>query len=170
MDRMSQDITTEAPYLVYESERRAYPLSEGSFTIGRDAGSNIVIREPTVSRLHAEIRPEGDEYKIHPTGATITRVNGESVSAPTELTDGDRIEIGSAEFTFRRGRLPLGVSIVDMASPAGHDPDVMTRRVTITNPILGGGKEDAGNKKSFSGTIILFVVLIAAATYYFVMR
>ncbi len=170
MDRMSQDITTEAPYLVYESERRAYPLSDDSFTIGRDAGSNIVIREPTVSRLHAEIRPEGEAYKLHPTGSTVTRLNGHTVSDAVDLTDGDRIEVGSAHFTFRRGRLPLGVSIVDMASPAGHDPDVMTRRVTITNPILRGGKEDEGNKKSFGRMLLLFVILIAAATYYFVMR
>lgn len=170
MDRMSQDIIAEAPYLVYESERRAYPLSDGSFTIGRDADSSIVIREPTVSRLHAEIRQEGDEYQLHPTGSTITRLNGQSLATPVALTDGDRIEVGSAEFTFRRGRLPLGVSIVDMASRDGHDPDVLTRRVTISNPILGGGKEDTANKKSITGTLVLLIVLIAAATYYFVMR
>ncbi len=170
MERMTQDITTEAPYLVYESERRAYPLSDGSFTIGRDADSSIVLREPTVSRVHAEIHPEGDEYKLHSTGSTVTRLNGQSVSTPVTLTDGDSIEVGSAAFTFRRGRLPLGVSIVDMASRSGHDPDVLTRRVTIANPILGGGKVTPENKKSVTGTLVLLVVLIGAAAYYFLMR
>jgi pSer/pThr/pTyr-binding forkhead associated (FHA) protein len=169
MDRMNEDMTSEAPYLVYEFERRAYPLSDSAFTIGRDAASNIVIREPTVSRLHAEVRPQGDEYFLHATGSTVTRLNGSAVNAPVELSDGDRIEVGSAEFTFRRGRLPLGVSIVDMASPAGHDPDVMTKRVTISNPILGASKSTE-KKKSATGTLVLFVILIVAAAYYLFMR
>lgn len=170
MDRMTEDATSEAPYLVYEFERRAYPLSDAAFTIGRDATSNIVLREPTVSRLHAEIRAEGDSYFVHTIGATFARYNGSPVTAPVQLTDGDRIEIGSAEFTFRRGRLPLGVSIVDLASPAGHDPDVMTKRDTIANPILGANKSSPDKKKSGSGTLVLFVMLIVAAAYYFLMK
>lgn len=167
---MNEDTISEAPYLVYEVERRAYPLPDGSFTIGRDATSNIVVREPNVSRSHAEVRPDGDEFILHPAGATGTRINGTPATAPVTLSDGDRIEIGSAELTFRRGRLPLGVSVVDTASPLGHDSDVLTRRSTITNPILGGNKSSAEKGKSGTWTLALFVVLVVAATYYFVMR
>ena len=63
----------EPAYLVYEFERRAYPLSDGGFTIGRDAASNIVVREPSVSRSHAEVRAEGGEFVLHTSGATGTR-------------------------------------------------------------------------------------------------
>lgn len=161
---------SEAPYLVYEFERRAYPLSDDAFTIGRDAGSNIVVREPAVSRSHAEVRPEGDDFILHPTGATGTRLNGVPATVPTKLTDGDRIEIGSAELTFRRGRLPLGVSVVDTASPLGHDPDAMTKRSTITNPILGASQAPSEKRKSAVPTRFLFLLLVAAAVYYFVMR
>ncbi|MEO8578296.1 MAG: FHA domain-containing protein [Gemmatimonadales bacterium] len=167
---MNDDIMNEAPYLVYEFERRAYPLSDAAFTIGRDASSNIVVREPTVSRSHAEVRADGDGYFVHAVGATVTRHNGAPVTTPIKLTDGDRIEVGSAEFTFRRGRLPLGVSIVDIASPAGHDPDVMTKRDTIKSPILGGSKSSAPKEKSAAGTLILVGLLIAAVAYYFFMR
>ena len=59
-----------ASYLVYEVERRAYPLSDGPFSIGRDASSGIVIREPAVSRSHAEVHAEGDGYVLTATGAT----------------------------------------------------------------------------------------------------
>lgn len=170
MDRMNEDTAGEAPYLVYEFERRAYPLTRDAFTIGRDAVSNIVVREPTVSRSHAEVRRDGDEYFVHAVGATVTRHNGSPVTTPVKLTDGDRIEVGSAEFSFRRGRLPLGVSIVDTASPLGHDPDVMTKRDTITNPILGASKPPAERKTSASRALVLVVILIAAAAYYFVMR
>lgn len=171
MDRMNEDLMNEAPYLVYEFERRAYALSEDAFTIGRDASSNIVVREPTVSRSHAEVRPDGDAWFVHAVGATATRHNGVPVTTPVKLTDGDRIEVGSAEFTFRRGRLPLGVSIVDIASPAGHDPDVMTKRDTIKSPILGGNKSAADAGKSSAGTLVLIgLAIVAAAYYFFVMR
>lgn len=167
---MNEDTISEAPYLVYEFERRAYPLSDAAFTIGRDANSNIVVREPTVSRAHAEVRPDGDAYFVHAVGATVTRHNGAPVTTPVKLTDGDRIEVGSAEFTFRRGRLPLGVSVVDIASPIGHDPDVMTKRDTIKSPILGGSKAGGEKEKSPVGTFVLVGLLVAAAAWYFFMR
>jgi len=167
---MNEDTINEAPYLVYEFERRAYPLSDAAFTIGRDASSHIVVREPTVSRSHAEVRPDGDAYFVHAVGATVTRHNGTPVTTPVKLTDGDRIEVGSAEFTFRRGRLPLGVSVVDIASPIGHDPDVMTKRDTIKSPILGASKAGGEKEKSAAGTLVLVGLLVAAAAYYFFMR
>lgn len=167
---MNEESASEAPYLVYEFERRAYPLSDAAFTIGRDAGSNIVVREPTVSRAHAEVRSEGEAYFVHAIGATVTRHNGAPVTIPVKLTDGDRIEVGSAEFTFRRGRLPLGVSIVDVGSPAEHLADAMTKRDTIKSPILGGNKAAAAREKSAVGTLFLVGLLIAAAAWYFLMR
>jgi len=170
MDRTTEDIGKGPSYLVYEFERRAYPLSEDGFTIGRDARSNIVVREPAVSRSHAELRAEGDDYFLHASGATGTRVNGNPVTTPVKLTNGDRIEIGSAELTFRRGRLPLGVSVVDTASAAGHDPDAMTKRDTITNPLLGAAPAQAEKKKSAGPTLILMVLFLVVVAYYFATR
>jgi pSer/pThr/pTyr-binding forkhead associated (FHA) protein len=167
---MNEDSAPEQCYLVYEFERRAYPLTTGSFTIGRDAGSRIVIREPSVSRTHAEVRADGDHYLLHANGPTGTKLNGSTVTEPETLTDGDRIEIGSAELTFRRGRLPLGVSVVDLASPAGHDPDAMTKRDTITNPILAPTQASPDKKKGAPTTLILLVVVLIVAGYFFLMR
>ena len=72
---MTEDRIKGAAYLVYEVERRAYPLSESTFTIGRDASSGIVIREPAVSRLHAEVKPEGEGFVLNATGATGTKLD-----------------------------------------------------------------------------------------------
>ena len=167
---MTEDSTQAQSYLVYEFERRAYPLTTETFLIGRDAGSKIVIREPAVSRAHAEVRADGENYVLHANGPTGTRLNGEPVTAPEKLTDGDRIDVGSAELTFRRGRLPLGVSVVDLSSPAGHDPDAMTKRSTITNPILAATPASPERKKGVPTTLILLVVLVIAAGYFFLMR
>jgi hypothetical protein len=155
-------------YLVYEFERRAYPLSDSGFTIGRDSSSDIVIREPSVSRSHAEVRAEGGEYVLHTSGTTGTRVNGEYVNTPRQLKDGDRIEVGTAELTFRRSKLPLGVSIVDPAERRAPYDDVTSRRPTISNPILGG--HDPGERKSKVPVLLLFLVLVGLAAYYFATR
>lgn len=170
MDRMTADPTKGPAYLVYEVERRAYPLADAPFTIGRDASSGIIIREPAVSRSHAEVKPESDGYVLTTTGATGTKLNGAPVTTASKLSDGDRIEIGSAEITYREGRLPLGVSVVDVASAPQSDPDAMTRRPTITNPILGGSQSVPAKKSSATGMGILFAILIAMAVWYFVSR
>ena len=167
---MTDDSMKPASYLVHEVERRAYPLSDGPFSIGRDATSGIVIREPAVSRSHAEVRGDADGFVLSASGATGTRLNGTPVTAPVKLTDGDRIEIGSAEITYREGRLPLGVSVVDTAAGPAHDPDAITRRPTITNPILGTTQTAPPKKKSATGALILLAILLAAAVWYFVGR
>ena len=170
MDSTAIDPEKGPSYLVYEFERRAYPLSATTFTIGRDAGSDIVIREPAVSRSHAEVRAESGDFLLVSTGATGTLLNGAPLADAAKLEDGDRIGVGSMEFTFRRGRLPLGVSVVDTVSAEGHDPDAMTKRPTITNPILGSTPAAPPKKKSSAGTFILLAILIAAAAWYFVGR
>ena len=167
MDSTAIDPEKGPSYLVYEFERRAYPLAASTFTIGRDAGSDIVVREPAVSRLHAEVRAEAGDFMLVSAGATGTLLNGAPVAAPAKLEDGDRIGVGSVEFTFRRGRLPLGVSVVDTVSAEGHDPDAMTKRPTITNPILGSTPATPPKSKGSTGTLILLVVLIAAVAWYF---
>jgi pSer/pThr/pTyr-binding forkhead associated (FHA) protein len=168
MQRNATEQEKATAYLVYEFERRAYPLAEDGFTIGRDAASDIVVREPSVSRSHAEVRAEGGEYVLHTSGATGTRLNGETIHAPRQLKDGDRIEIGTAELTFRRSKLPLGVSVVDRAEPRPQLDDVLTRRTTITNPILGS--HEPGERRSATPVLILFVILVGVAAYYFLTR
>lgn len=170
MDRNATEATDQekaTAYLVYEFERRAYPLSDAGFTIGRDANSTIVLREPSVSRFHAEVRAEGGEYVLHTSGATGTLLNGEHINTPRQLREGDRIEIGTAELTFRRSRLPLGVSVVDRAEVHPFE-DVLSKRSTITNPILGS--HEPGERRSAMPVLVLFVLLLAIAGYYFLTR
>lgn len=171
MDRTTEDFGKGPSYLVYEFERRAYQLSSEKFTIGRDATSDIVVREPSVSRSHAEVKSEGDEFTVESVGATGTLLNGAPLTAPARLEDGDRIGVGSLEFTFRRGRLPLGVSVVDTISAEGHDPDAMTKRDTIKSPILGSTPAQPLKKKSSPVTsIVLLGLLIVTAGWFLFLR
>jgi serine protease Do len=77
--------------------------------IGRDPSCNIVFddqRDDYVSRRHAAIRIEGGDqphFRIVDLGSRNgTRVNGETISAETELSPGDMIELGAGgpKFTF----------------------------------------------------------------------
>lgn len=76
---------------------REYALDAPVVTIGRRDENMVVIKDPTVSRKHAEILREGDALYIVDKGSTsgIT-VNGQLISGRQSLRDGDRIGIGSS--------------------------------------------------------------------------
>jgi hypothetical protein len=70
-------------------------------TIGRGEDADVVIADPQVSRLHAEIRPDGDGYVIVDRGSSNgTLVNGAAITGPRRLQPGDEIQITVHKFTF----------------------------------------------------------------------
>jgi hypothetical protein len=64
-------------------------------TLGRSRGSDIVLRHDTVSRAHAEIRREGDGWRIRDLGSTNgTWLAGHRVSEPEAVAPGDVLRLG----------------------------------------------------------------------------
>jgi len=82
-------------YLVDDRAKVAHALGVQSTSIGRDASNEIVIRDPSASRFHAEIRQENDSFVLHSIGATGTLLNAKPLSSPHTLTEGDSVEIAS---------------------------------------------------------------------------
>lgn len=81
-------------------------LSRLRTTIGRSARSDVCIADAFASRLHAEVRKEGDAYWLQDLGsANGTRYNGAAVSAPIPLTSGGEIQIGETSIIFEDERL-----------------------------------------------------------------
>jgi hypothetical protein len=69
--------------------------------IGRSRDCDIVLDDSSISRRHAELRPEGSAWTIEDLGSTNgVRVNGIAIGGPRSLRTGDRIEIGSTEILF----------------------------------------------------------------------
>lgn len=89
----------------------AYTLARRTLHIGRDAGSNIQLRDPDVSRQHADIRGEAGLHVLHSMGAIGTSVNGDQVEQARILHEGDRVEIGEDAFIYTRTRPEKGTRI-----------------------------------------------------------
>lgn len=83
-------------------------LSRLRTTIGRSARSDVCIPDAFASRLHAEVRQEGDSYWLHDLGsANGTRYNGGVVNAPIPLTTGGMVQIGETTLVFEDDRIRL---------------------------------------------------------------
>lgn len=82
---------------------REFTLDAPVTTLGRRDENDIVIKDPTISRKHAEIRQDGDDLILRDNGSTSgTMVNGAPLTGEHRLRDGDTIIIGSnATFTVQ---------------------------------------------------------------------
>ena len=82
-----------------------FTLSRLRTTIGRSARSDICIPDAFASRLHAEIRQEGDSFWLQDLGsANGTRYNNSAVSVPVPLINGGEIQIGETVIIFEDDR------------------------------------------------------------------
>lgn len=81
-----------------------FPLGRLRITIGRSARNDLCIPDPFASRVHAEVRREGEEYFLQDLGsANGTLYNGVTVQGGTPLNPGGRIQIGETEMIFDDG-------------------------------------------------------------------
>lgn len=78
-----------------------FPLGRLRTTIGRSARSDVCIPDAFASRLHAEIRQEGDNYWLLDLGsANGTKLNGMIVTDTQPLHPGGEIQIGETKLRF----------------------------------------------------------------------
>ncbi len=94
-------------YLVL-SETKSYALERGHVHIGRRPDNDLVIDDPRVSRLHAQLRAYQGRYMLFDLGSTGgTFVNGQRITA-TALYPGDTITLAEVTLTYgQRSTRPL---------------------------------------------------------------
>ena len=110
--------------------------------IGRE-NADITIEDPEISARHAEVRPAGDRIEIEDLGSTNgTFVNGERISAPYTLSEGDFVRVGQSELELEDDR-PAGGTVV-AASPSGGTS------VSQTPP--PSGQDDTIRESAATGT------------------
>ena len=93
------------PYFQVEvgAERQRFEMPEGEaeVVVGRATDCHWIIPSGAVSRRHARLVRHGREVTIEDLGSSNgTFVNGERLSAPRELRDQDRVQLGAVEIRF----------------------------------------------------------------------
>lgn len=157
-------------HLIDGATRKGYTLRKRVVQIGREIGCSIVLKDPTVSRFHADVRSEGGEFVIYSMGSAGTKINGEAVSVPRMLGEGDEIQVGDTIFTFTRRPLPPGIRPVQFED---HEDDSFSRRSTqlATKTVTGDygrlGSRRAGRVQLvpwvLGGAAVLVVLMIYLA-------
>lgn len=98
------------------------PLSLPVVHIGLLQTNDVVLADPTVSRLHAVIRWTARGYVLEDLGSTNgTYVEGQRITAPVLLVPGQQIRLGRVEAVFQQSVVPRpsDVSLVDLSMPPG---------------------------------------------------
>jgi NADPH-dependent 2,4-dienoyl-CoA reductase/sulfur reductase-like enzyme/pSer/pThr/pTyr-binding forkhead associated (FHA) protein len=81
---------------------RSWPIGGGALSIGGARDCNVVLDDPGVASLHAQIVRHGDALYLRDAGSqTGTWVNAGLLASVHRLADGDCIVVGQCELWFR---------------------------------------------------------------------
>jgi len=131
-----------AQLYIRQSGQPEYPvaLTRLRTTIGRSARSDVCIPDAFASRLHAEVRQEGDAFWLHDLGsANGTKYNGNLVNGSLPLMNGGEIQIGETVLRFEDDRVVRNISATLVADTDSLDPSktiALTGRRNPTTEIL----------------------------------
>jgi sigma-B regulation protein RsbU (phosphoserine phosphatase) len=85
---------------VQGSEQKDVVMARTPFTVGRKVDKDLVIADPRVSRDHAQISQQGQEFFLEDLGSKHgTFVNGERIQRQ-KLERGDRLEFGARDSAY----------------------------------------------------------------------
>jgi hypothetical protein len=74
---------------------RAFPMEKTELFVGRDLSNDIVINDPEVSRRHARLFLQGNNFVLEDLGSTNgTAVNGQRLLGPYILHPGETVVFG----------------------------------------------------------------------------
>jgi predicted component of type VI protein secretion system len=91
---------------------RVYKLA--SFNeIGRDPKCAVMIQEPEVSRVHAEVLFQDGRYLARPLGSAYMLLNEHRLTEPAPLKEGDELTVGRTVLRFTTEATPRAVEVVE---------------------------------------------------------
>ena len=86
--------------LVSLVDGKEYQITSEGVTFGREAGSDVVVAQPEVSRRHASIAPSAEGYVLKDHSTNGIWVNGTRVQGSQLLARADVVKVGTEEFRF----------------------------------------------------------------------
>jgi pSer/pThr/pTyr-binding forkhead associated (FHA) protein len=88
-------------WLVDLTNNRRYDLCQGNTLIGRSDKNDIVVKDPAMSRDHAQIRESHGHFTLYDMGSkTGTQLNGRKMRDRQVLQNGDEITLGDTMLKF----------------------------------------------------------------------
>lgn len=118
-----------------EGKTTVVPLVRDEITIGRKEGNTIRLTERNVSRRHARLMRSNGLFVVEDLESyNGVFVNGEVITAPRSVQDGDRITIGDYQLSLRSERATAGPKV----GPAeAAEPPPYARLVMLGPPNAG---------------------------------
>ena len=93
--------------LVSLVDGKEYQIPAAGVVFGREAGSDIVVAQPEVSRRHASIAPSDNGYILQDLSTNGVWVNGTRIQGSQLLARSDVVRVGSEEFRFYADIAPV---------------------------------------------------------------
>ena len=116
-------------------EASVIPLEGPRCVLGKSAGADVVLDNPYVSRQHAQVFEDGDQFRIKDLGSKNgTFLNGIPVGEKgATLRSGDRIELaqGQVVLKFQEGRSTMTLPLPAAASRGDLLVDSKSREVWL---------------------------------------
>lgn len=93
--------------LVSLVDGKEYQIPATGVVFGREAGSDVVVAQPEVSRRHASIAPADNGYVLQDLSTNGVWVNGNRVQGSQVLARADVVRVGGEEFRFYADVAPI---------------------------------------------------------------
>jgi FHA domain len=81
------------------TDQKEYPLSNKLTVIGKSAMATVRLKGWFAPKVAAQVSKRDDGFYIG-TGDKVPKVNGQPITGPTKLNEGDVIELGSVKLSF----------------------------------------------------------------------
>jgi len=106
--------------LVSLVDGKEYQIPAAGVVFGREAGSDIVVAQPEVSRRHASIAPSETGYLLQDLSTNGVWVNGTRIQGSQLLARSDVVRVGSEEFRFYADLAPAAKPTPSSVPSAGN--------------------------------------------------
>ncbi|GAP20815.1 FHA domain-containing protein [Leptolinea tardivitalis] len=115
---------------------KVLPLDKTELHVGRDVTNDLVISDEKVSRRHARLYTEGDQYVVEDLGSTNgTFINGARLSGPHLLRAGEQITFGETSIvSYERIEGDPNATVMSTISSSASAPNMVPPPAAIPQP------------------------------------
>ena len=147
-----------------------YSLTKSEIFLGRDISNDIVINDAEVSRKHARMTFQEDQYILEDLGSTNgTFINGVRITKPHRLTLGETIQLGeNISMVFNASFDPDATVAVSQRPPqvaaprpVTYPPHMPSQEPTY-NPMPGASTSKSSNRLWLIGGIGCLLIFLCA--------